>query len=240
MNKKGTGRNRPYATSTYFPLGKNFVCKKFNNTFKKTKIILKILDNSFNEIKDLEAFEFENNYISPNNKKNLVVIRDFFGYTVEGEKLFVGNTQKGFHFTIFDTNGNKLYEISRPYEKIPITSKHKQEEMKELLKTVGKTRYERSKKKYNYLYPEFFPAYSNFTVDENKIYVLTYPKIDGQKKMLVLDQKGNLLNSLMVPTREYNENFCIYKNKYYYIFDNNESEKWEIHVIKINDLGTGR
>lgn len=225
----------PYDAGTYLPVGNNFVFKKYYSTLKQRTISIKSLDSNLKLKKDLMAAQFENHYNSTNNKKNLVVIRDFFGYKVENDRIYVGNTQKGFHFTVFEADGNKLYEINRPYEKCTITSKHKQEELDGLLKMVGKVRYERALKKYNYLYPEYFPAYSNFTVSAGKVYVLTYPKVKGKQQMLVLNEEGNLIKKVKeVPTSQYNEPFCIYNGKYYYLVENEETEKWEIHTIAID------
>ncbi len=238
FNRDGSEKDEkkvPYATSTYFPVGNNFVCRKYNHVFKTTTQTIKILNYHMEEKRDLMSAVFDNHYDAKSPKRNFVVIRDFFGYRVEGERIYVGNTQKGFHFTVFDSDGKKVYEINRHYEKCTITSRHKREESDELLRTVGKARYDRALKKYNPLYPEYFPAYSNFTVSDGKIYILTYPKINGKQQMLVLNGKGDLIKKVKeVPTGQYNEPFCIYKGKYYYLKDNEEMEKWELHQIEID------
>ena len=228
-------KKTPYDASTYLPVGNNFVCKKYYSTVKQRTISIKALNSNLEVKKNLMETQFQNYYNSTNNKQNFVVIRDFFEYKVEKERIYVGNTQKGFHFSVFDADGNKQYEINRHYEKCLITSKHKQEELDELLRMVGKARYNRALKKYNLLYPEYFPAYSNFSVSDGKIYILTYPKINGKQEMLVLNGKGDLIKKVKeVPTGQYSEPFCVYRGKYYYLNDNAETEKWEIHEIEID------
>jgi hypothetical protein len=225
-----------YASSTYFPLGENFVCKKFQDPSGRTTLVVKLLDTNLKELKArLAAFEIVPSFKpGANNKTDALVVNDFFGYKTDGDRLYIANTRNGFYFGVFDTRGEKLYEINRKYKKCPVKREHKEMFMQMLQKTVGQQRFERAIKKYNYIYPDFFPAYSNFTVSGGKIYVRVYPVKDEQQEMLVLDRKGELLKKAMVPVINYFvEDFCIYKGNYFYLMENEETEEWELHEVKI-------
>lgn len=225
----------PYAFSTYFPLARNFVCKKYQGPFEKQTISIKFLDPQLKEIKELESFQSDYCPATSNGKMNFVVVRDFFGYTVDEDRLFVGNTKKGFHFTIYDGNGDKQYQIDRAYQKRLITAKDKEEELKSLLEEVGEVRFEQSRRKYNLLYPEYFPAYSVFTVNDGKLYILIYPRKSEQQDLVVLDTKGNFLKQLQVYTRFGSTELCVFKGAYYYLKVNEDTDNWEFHEIRIFD-----
>lgn len=223
-----------YATNGYIPLGKNYVCKKY----EKNLNIVKIFDSSLKEIKsNLETFEIPpNNVLAANNKIDLYAITDFFGYTVDSEVLYIGNTQKGFYFGVYDTEGRKLYEIRRDFEKRQVTSKDKEELMNRLLNSVGKQRFETAQKKYNYLYPKYFPSYSKFTVNNNRLYVMTYTSLNSKQELLILNPKGNLIKKVLVPTTgDFVEDFYISDGKYYYVKENIDLDKWELHEIEIEN-----
>lgn len=225
----------PYAFSYFFPLAENFVCQTFSGPFEKQTISIKILDEQLTENKEIDSFQSDFYPATANGKMNFTVVRDFFGYKVDNNRIFVGNTKKGFHFTVYDSNGNKEYQVNRTYQKQRITGKDKEEDMESLLKEVGKARFEQARKKYNYLYPEFFPAYSAFTISKDKIYILTYPRKNEQQEMIVLDTKGNFLKQTSLYTRFGSNDFCIFDGTYYYLRANEENDNWELYAIKIFD-----
>lgn len=225
----------PYAFSTFFPMGRNFVCKQYGGESDKQTITVKLMDSSLKEKKEVESFEYETRSGLSKGKMNFVVIRDYFGYVVEDDRLYVGNTKKGFHFSVYDENGDIKYQIDRAYQKRPITEKDKAEYMRSFSEQVGKVRFERAKEKYNYLYPDFFPAYSNMTVSAGNIYVLTYPRENDQQTLEVLDKKGNFLKKMIVYTQSDSGVLCVYNGTYYYLKVNNDTEVLELHAINLQN-----
>ena len=76
---------------------------------------------------------------------------------------------------------------------------------------------------------EFFPAFRNFTVSDGKIYVYTYQEKEDNQKIVILDLKGNHLNSVFVPPSDYSQ----VKNGQYYYLLRNEDEEWQLHILEI-------
>jgi len=106
--------------------------------------------------------------------------------------------------------------------------------MKRWRDAVGKKRHETALRKYNILYPDYYPAFASFFVSDGKIHVITYPEKDKKHELLVLDLQGNLLNKAYVPYNEdYNNYYFIFNGRYYYFEENELTEKWELHEIKL-------
>lgn len=95
--------------------------------------------------------------------------------------------------------------------------------------------FEQSLRKYNLLYPEYFPAYSVFTVNDGKLYILIYPRKNEQQDLVVLDTKGNFLKQLPVYMRFGSTDLCVFKGTYYYLKANENTENWEVRAIRIID-----
>jgi hypothetical protein len=74
-------------------------------------------------------------------------------------------------------------------------------------------------------------------VDDGKIYVFDYPGIK-KSEIQILDLKGNLLKNKNIPSENVSssiigDRYSIRKGKFYYLEENENTEKWEIHVINI-------
>jgi len=225
-----------FATIRYITIGDNFVCQKYKGQ-DFDLVVVKILDKNL-QVKNDEVETYQvtmpNNILASNNKKNLWMVNNYFDYAVDADKLYIANTQKGFYIGVYDSEGKKLYEINRDYKKLPITVKDKENYMKLWRDAVGKEHFEAALTKYNILYPEYYPAYDSFLVANGKIHVIIYPEKDKKHELLVLDRQGNLVNKSYVPYNEdYNNYYFIFNGSYYYIEENEQTEMWELHEIKL-------
>ena len=96
--------------------------------------------------------------------------------------------------------------------------------------------WERLKTSYHYVFPEYFPAIRRFWVNNEKIYTLTNEKKEGEKmekaqrELVTLDLKGKVLKRMFVPDID---GCTIDKNKFYYLFENEHKEVWELHAKEI-------
>ncbi len=226
----------PYATSRYFRLGENFVCKKMVSGNQDYRETIKIVDQDFADVKELMTCKRKTlPSIAQNHKQNAEVVSDFFGFEVEGDRIYIGNTQKGFQVHVFGKKGEKLTEISLPYTPRPITEADKAEFLQHYLRTLGETKYNRILRTTNLIFPEKFPAYGCFTVDGGVLYFLTYPLIKGESELVALSEKGEVKKRIKVPIREYSEYFCVFQGMYYYLQENENTDNWELHGIRILD-----
>jgi len=236
-NNKGSyneERKVPYGTSTFWELGDYFVCKKFQGSTKTSVITVKLLDNDFDEIKDLYTYEEKLfSHIAENNKQNQPVFRHYFGFEVDKGNIYIGDTMKGFYFCVFNETGNKIREINREFNKLPVTSLEKEDHMKRFRNALGKSRFENALRRNNYLYPDYFPAYKNFKVNDGKIYVITYRKEADGYEMVILNDDGKLIKTAAVPVRDFFNDFVIYNGTYFYLMENPEKETWELHAITL-------
>jgi len=67
---------------------------------------------------------------------------------------------------------------------------------------------------------------------------LTFKRESNANEVLIFDIKGSLLKKLSLPVRAMNpEHLCpfsFYKDKFYQLVFNEETENWELHITDIN------
>lgn len=227
-------RKVPYAHTRVIPLGEKYVCREYETRRGKTMISAIILDSDFSSPQKLDQLIIQRPYRGKNGKRNLHLLDHYFNHDIIGQKIIVGNTQKGFHFGIFDKNGAKLYDINREYKKRPITEDEKKTHLEQIKIEFGPTVFRQLSRETNVIFPDYYPAYELFEVHRGKIYVRLYPMIEGKQKLLVLDAKGNQLAQYTVPTLGASYSFCIENSHYYYLSGNPDQETWELHAVKLS------
>ncbi|MCP4217036.1 MAG: hypothetical protein GY765_20480 [bacterium] len=185
------------------------------------------------KLKDVETYLEKNKDAAGSVKRKYRIFREYFGFAVSDDRLYVGNTQKGTQIGVYTPKGNKLRDINLQLEKVPCTPADKKEYRESLLEKLGKARYNNVMAKLEMVFPDYFPAYSIFTADKDGIYILTYPRRKGVQKMLVLNKTGKLIKTRDVPALEEGESLCIYNGSYYYLTDNPDTETRELHRLAL-------
>lgn len=158
--------------------------------------------------------------LSPSGKHKHKVIDNFFGFRVFEDKIYIGDTSKGFFIRAFDQNGKKLYKIDKKYDKIKITPAREEKEMAEF----KKTRLWKYREYIEPVFPEHFPAFRTFWVVNGRIYVKTYVEKECRQEIKILDLQGNILKNVFVPSAKY---AAIYDGKYFFL-KKNKDEEWEL------------
>ena len=228
----------PTDSGRYIPFVRDFVGIKDSNEHsaaEKNKLTFTLFDSDLEKKKDIFTIEFKNFVRYKGGKWVTLWVRDCFEAVVYDERLYIGNTDKGFFFGVFDKKGNKLYEINRDYRKLPITEDYKKWRLDRFRKLAGEERWNRHSKD-TIVFPEYFPAYINFTVSDEKIYVFKHPGKEDQE-LLILDLNGKLLVSKTLPLIQggiyEGNNLCIHGGRLYFVRDNEETEKWDVCFEKI-------
>jgi hypothetical protein len=233
----------PYpATGSYIPVGSNFAGKRYLPEDPRetwSEIVVELFDAKFKKIKDLYSAKLNKieSYNFENGKRSLLVVGDCFKLDVHGDRLFVGDTTLGFFFRVFSAQGEKLYDINLPYDKRKISAGDRESMLEETRKTVGEQRFNNGKVRFNLVFPEFYPAYSDYMVSERQIYVFLYRPPGRPQEVLILDLHGRLIKSATVAggqgifTGELP--YCIYRGDVYYLIFNEETYKWELHSEKL-------
>ncbi|MDQ1353625.1 MAG: hypothetical protein QG657_3931 [Acidobacteriota bacterium] len=230
------------------PVGNNYVTRDYSKSserdihspYMETKIILVGPDYKTKKIlfqKNLNtAYEFN----SKTGQNEACLFPDICSFKIYKDNIYIGlSSLESFYFLVFDANGNRLYEINRPYQKKEIPGIFK--------KTIQNKQYTmmtNENQKVKIQFYDYFPSFCNFEVADDKIYVFLYPEIDRQR-ILILDLEGKLLAVNLIPfdlksleRSSYRILFSnlIYNGERYYIKDNLETDNWEIWRLKICDI----
>jgi hypothetical protein len=201
-----------------------------------------LFDSKFEKLKEIYQAEIHKSTVFnfEKGKMDVLYVRDCFKYEVYGDRLYVGNTGQGFFFRAFNSRGEKLYDINRNYEKRRISSGDIKKMMVELREALGEQEFNRRRSLVNeYIFREFYPAYSDFAVADGKIYVFSYPIPDRPILATILDLRGDLLREIELPRGRHHRSsrspsYRVYKGRYYYMLYNEESDKWELHVENLD------
>ena len=240
-------RTPPHLIPCY-PLGNNFVTREHpglserlpSNPYKNFKIVL--IDANFKTKRVLfqKKLNISNVYNPKTGERESWLFPNYTFYRIYKDNIYIGcSSMESFFFTVFNSQGNKLYEIKRPYikQKIP-------ELIKKTIKKRQKKKNKQAIRKLEIKFYEYFPSFCNFEVADDKIFIFLYPTIDGQR-VLVLDLMGKLLDSNLIPfdLKYFEDNPAIklwfnkiHNGKKYYIRDNADTDKWELWSLKICEL----
>ncbi len=90
--------------------------------------------------------------------------------------------------------------------------------------------WQRFEKQVNIKFPQYYPPFRTFKVTDGKIFVYTHRKEKGRRQMYIFDFQGKLLK---LGTIISGYPGVIYKNFYYYLKENEDTEIWELHREKV-------
>jgi hypothetical protein len=222
------------------PIRKNYIGKKYVYTppgSKINKIVYVLLNADLHKIKDLMEVSFMSNTIQVNPQKvNVLIYRDCTKGIVYKDKYYVGSTNRGFFFAVFDEEGNKLYELNQDYQRRKITGEFKNRMISILKRNVED--WEKFSENRGYYFPEFFPAFISFAIDSDKLYVFTYPLPEEPKflEVLIFDLQGKLIKKKSIPSL-YAEDLMLESYYFYdgniYIIEHVHKKSDNLHVLEV-------
>lgn len=230
--------------SQFFSISENFVVAviRFGKPYgEKSKVLVKLFDPSFKEIKTIYIKTYE-----PHDDKFLAKV----GYQIFrptrvfveilGDKLFLFDPDSGFPIKVFNKDGEHLKDIFIYCEKVKMYESFK----KEIIDWVNiKPGLKSFLEEWNLkiAFPEYFPMMRSFTVVGDKLYGYTYYKKDKLSEFILIDiNKNQLVKKFHLPPAEIepvklsiNRIYTIKDNKYYHLVDNYEEETWELHMAEM-------
>jgi hypothetical protein len=229
----------PVEAGGFIPFGKNFIGKSYPGSHPlddKVKIQYTLFDGNLEKKKDIFLTEIKKYVMHKGGKEIVLWIRDCVDAIVYKERLYIGTTEKGFYFAVFNLDGNILYEIKKDEKKRRITNNEKQNILDGAKKSMGEIRWKAYKSRCEIIFGEYYPAYKAFFINDDKIYVFRFPE-DEKYEIVILDLKGNTLERNFKPVKELGNigtgfNY-IQGGKYYRILENDEEEVWEILEIDL-------
>ncbi len=219
----------------FMPLGKGYVAYASVNENKTLFLTINFHDDQLRKTGEIFRKDY---YVQPNKPFNLPKLGIGNNaraiYTVAGGKLYVMGAEDIIH--VFDEKCKKAYDIPLKYDKLSITEAQKKQiraDLDVLLPSKTMQRLLRS----NGFFPAKFPA-RLFTVADDKIYVPTHRKKGDKSEIIIFDTHGKEQKRVYLPF--YDETLllpCPYSfgnNRLYQIYDNEETEEWELHIHEIN------
>jgi hypothetical protein len=173
-------------------------------------------------------------YVQGNKKFNLVKLGCGNArraiYAVYNEKIFVEGDKSVIH--VFNKKGDEEYFIKLDYDRLKVSEKHKKEILEDLYTLYPGPTMQKLIKEKGY-FPEYFTA-RIFKVADNRIFIPTYKKQNGQNEFIILDLKGNVQKKIWLPFKDRTlllpYPYAIKGNKLYQLFDNDETGEWELHI----------
>lgn len=198
-------------------------------------LVIKLYDRDFSDELEIHRHPYYLKWGKYNPIHRGIYISNFYVY---GDRLFVGGAVDTGTIHVFDKAGKKSYEIKPGLDRVPFTEQDRQGWIDSYMSNDEfKQLYERRKKWF--AYPEYFPLFQNFIVADNRIYIQTYKRNDtaGTNELLVLDLTGKVLKKLWIPLVEFWDfspnPYTIGDGRLYQVVENQETEEWELHVIRI-------
>lgn len=221
----------PYPQTDFvIPMGRQTIAAYYYihvGTGKSVKHIL-IFDHNLKFVKKITEGPLGSGsakgFGGPDRKLHVDLAPPFYGFRVHDNRIYIANSYDGFSIEVYDAKGEKLYDIERDYEELRVDESFKRERMEEI-----EERWKRYRDSIVIDDVGVFPGFRNFVVTDNRIYVYTYLKKGGYREILILDLKGNHIDTVLVP---YSDCSQIKKGRYYYLLQN-ENDEWALHVLEI-------
>ncbi len=181
-----------------------------------------------------EIYRYERAFY-PGRDINLLDIKmpDFCVYD---KKIFVADTEKTGAIYVFDLNGSQLYSIKPGYEKVEITPGVEKRLRENSIASDRREFYEAYKNMIKL--PKYFPPMRFMVAADNKLYIMTYKTTGDKTQFLIHSTSGKFLEKVFLPVKDLEVSylcpFTIKNNKLYHLYDNEDTEIWELHITTIS------
>jgi len=173
-------------------------------------------------------------------KEDYFTIPDCIDFAVADNKIFLADTRKGFHISVFNAHGNLIYEIHKDFEKLRVPRDFQELYLKRI--------HEKARwlpKVANFKFREFYPAFMGFRIANNKIYIFTYAEKDGFHELIIMNLKGDILKKAFTfplgPSYDtvygnfsmLKGQFDILADKIYYLTHNEVTGSLDVRILEI-------
>jgi hypothetical protein len=116
-----------------------------------------------------------------------------FDWKASGNRIYVGNEDRGYEFLVFDWNGNLLKKIRKVYK--PVEVRMLEDDKKKVIAERAGLQV---------VFPEYWPAFGSFFVDEeSRLYVQTYERGDSRADYIydIFNEEGILILRQSLPIK---------------------------------------
>ena len=197
-------------------------------------IIISVYDSEFKKIRELDRFEkYWNRLIATTIQEKIVCgIELIFLGKPHDERIYIGNSERGYEILVFDLEGQLLRKIRKEYSPVPVSQDYKEKYLKEFESFMP----EYAKKIY---FPErWHPFHSFFLDDEGRLFVMTYEsgQYPGEYMFDIFNKDGVFIArmSLNVHHWGWGQLNAKAKGNRLYVVKEKESGYKELVVYKMN------
>ncbi len=174
---------------------------------------------------------------APRGKTDAYLIREYCDYIVYEDRIYVADSRKGLSISVFDENGFFLREISHPIDKVKVP----QSFVDDIVKEWKESKYWNSSLSHlNPIAAIFFPAFINFKINDDRIYVITAASKGDLHEVIVMDLGGKILERTfrfpIKPLHEFQSptalgmKYDVEDGRFVWFAYNDAKEMYEIHI----------
>jgi hypothetical protein len=151
---------------------------------------LKLLDSAWNEVKQLDSFQYPNPYAAP----RVPAINLFFVWSVSPQRIYIAKEKRGYEIQVFDHSGAMLRKIRKEFKGIPILTSYKDEVVQSWQQRLREKLY----------FPSHFPPLQGlYAGADDRLYVMTYEQggDPGEHVFDVFNPEGVFMARTSIPVR---------------------------------------
>ncbi len=221
---------RPPAIGSLTRFGPGYLGRKnFNEEGKLAETVV-LYDGNFKKIKEVYR---RDRLKAGDNRIYLFDLERRMVFRTGREHMYILD-KNPFSIAVYGKNGGLLRTLEPDYPRVTITANDKKllyDYYKLLVKDFQVI-------KRRLVIPARYPAIYDLDEYNGKLRVLTW-KVSGKKReLLLLDLKGNILSRSFIPHKDPlrgdgNSPYCFYKDRLYQLYDNPETETWDLHMIQL-------
>lgn len=212
------------------PIAGKFAGYGFLSDHGINMVTINIHDSELKPVKELYR---EPQWITPGEKIKFFGIRSAMFLTSQ-DKIFIENQKR--EIQIFEKNGRKTGTIVPDIQPMEVTETDRKR-FHDFFKAVPQFRQFYETIKRDLVFPPYFPKIRIFFIADQKIYVFSWRTENGKTECLIYDFDGTFLQKTYLPLAEDNAllhyPFAIEGNKIYQLIENETTNEWELHVMKI-------
>ena len=252
--KSEAKKNRQYFKMV--PFANQYVVNSFLDNKRDQGNIysrISLVDASGNELKELykQKSELGGSRSRENGAQILPLFADTPHFAIWQNRLFVEDSIRGLVVHVFDEHGERIELIKIEGLALPVTDHHRAQALQAIRydKTIDAAvkqsgGWENFQKKYDFIFPDFFPMASDIVVDRGHLYLQTFESSDDRTVYLVVDLMGRTQKKVLLPTVApapftailVGQEFRLYKiheGVFYYLQENEDQETWSFCAEKI-------
>ena len=188
-------------------------------------------DHRLNRIKQL--YREKDPFQGPGNGYDM--LPKTFDFRSMGGKIFIPG-QDAASIDVLNGELARIRTIRIQQEPIKVTDAFKRR-MTEFIKTSPET-----KNAYPMIkplrYPKYFPTIQGFTVDRERLYVMTWKREKGANEFHIFDLAGRFKSKRMIPVAYESDNqaypWILKRGKLYQLIENPAQQEWELRITPLD------